>query len=80
MFPKGSPELVEPIYKNAVLSAPFNEQMAVAIHMQCLHMLQVCSSPYQRSRHMLASYMIGRNRLATIYKKCHGQHLPDLRY
>ena len=48
MFPKGSPELVEPIYKNAVLSAPFNEQMAVAIHMQCLHLLQVCS-PHIRS-------------------------------
>ena len=49
MFPKGSPELVEPIYKNAVLSAPFNEQMAVAIHMQCLHMLQVCCPQYYKS-------------------------------
>ena len=80
MFPKGSPELVEPIYKNAVLSAPFNEQMAVAIHMQCLHVLQVCAPPYQRSRHMLASYMSEWNQLATVYKKCLGQHLPDLHY
>ena len=57
MFPNGSPELVEPIYKNAVLSAPFNEHMAVAIHMQCLHMLQVCCPLYWKSSHMLASYM-----------------------
>ena len=28
MFPGGSPELVEPIYKNPLLSAPFNEQLA----------------------------------------------------
>lgn len=28
MFPGGSPELVEPIYKNPKLSAPFNEQLA----------------------------------------------------
>ena len=28
MFPNGSPDLVEPIYKNPVLSAPFNEQLA----------------------------------------------------
>ncbi|KAK9803996.1 hypothetical protein WJX72_011444 [[Myrmecia] bisecta] len=31
MFPGGSPELVEPIYKNPKLSAPFNEQVAAAI-------------------------------------------------
>ena len=78
MFPKGSPELVEPIYKNAVLSAPFNEQMAVAIHMQCLNVLQVCSPPYQRSRQMLVSYMSGRHQLATVYKECLGQHLSNL--
>ena len=28
MFPGGSSELVEPIYKNPLLSAPFNEQLA----------------------------------------------------
>ena len=28
MFPGGSPDLVEPIYKNPLLSAPFNEQLA----------------------------------------------------
>lgn len=42
MFPKGSPELVESIYKNAVLSAPFNEQLTKAIRAYALHMLQVC--------------------------------------
>jgi hypothetical protein len=31
MFPGGSPELVEPIYKNPILSAPFNEQLATLI-------------------------------------------------
>ena len=77
MFPKGSPELVEPIYKNAVLSAPFNEQMAVAMHMQCLHMLQVCSPQYKKTRHMLASYMSGRIQLATVCKKCLVQHLSN---
>ncbi len=31
MFPGGSPELVEPIYKNLKLSAPFNEQLTAII-------------------------------------------------
>ncbi len=31
MFPGGSPHLVEPIYKNPTLSAPFNEQLAGAL-------------------------------------------------
>ena len=31
MFPGGSPELVEPIYKNPKLSAPFNEQLTAII-------------------------------------------------
>ena len=42
MFPKGSPELVEPIYKNPVLSAPFNEQLTAAIYAYTVNMLQVC--------------------------------------
>ena len=42
MFPKGSPELVEPIYKNPVLSAPFNEQLTAAIHGHTVNLLQVC--------------------------------------
>ena len=31
MFPGGSPELVEPIYKNPKLSAPFNKQLTAII-------------------------------------------------
>ncbi len=31
MFPGGSPELVEPTYKNPKLSAPFNEQLTSII-------------------------------------------------
>ena len=31
MFPGGSPHLVEPIYSNAKLSAPFNEQLTEVI-------------------------------------------------
>ena len=31
MLPVGSPHLVEPIYKNPKLSAPFNEQLAAVI-------------------------------------------------
>ena len=31
MFPGGLPELVEPIYKNPKLSAPFNEQLTTII-------------------------------------------------
>ena len=31
MFPGGSPDLVEPIYKNPLLSAPFNEQLAEVV-------------------------------------------------
>ena len=42
MFPKGAPDLVEPINKNALLSAPFNEQLAAAIRAYALSMLQVC--------------------------------------
>ncbi len=41
MFPKGSPDLVEPIYKNPLLSAPFNEQLAAAIRAYARNMLQV---------------------------------------
>jgi len=48
MFPKGSPELVEPIYKNPLLSAPFNEQLAAAIRAYALHMLQVSSEAHEK--------------------------------
>ena len=41
MFPGGSPELVEPIYKNPQLSAPFNEQLASAIRAFVEHCIQV---------------------------------------
>ena len=39
MFPGGSPELVEPIYKNPKLSAPFNEQLADIICAYVRHRL-----------------------------------------
>ena len=42
MFPGGSPELVEPIYKNPLLSAPFNEQLAAAVRAYAEDRLQVC--------------------------------------
>ena len=45
MFPGGSPELVEPIYKNPRLSAPFNEQLAAAIRAYAEDRLQAC--PHQ---------------------------------
>ena len=41
MFPNGSPDLVEPIYKNPLLSAPFNEQLAAVIHAYVQDRLQV---------------------------------------
>ena len=44
MFPGGSPELVEPIYKNEKLSAPFNEQLAAAILAYAEDRLQVLMS------------------------------------
>ena len=39
MFPGGSPHLVEPIYKNPKLSAPFNEQLAAAVVLRVRHLL-----------------------------------------
>jgi hypothetical protein len=39
MFPGGSPHLVEPIYKNPKLSAPFNEQLAEAVVLRARHLL-----------------------------------------
>lgn len=39
MFPGGSPHLVEPIYKNPKLSAPFNEQLAEAVVARIRHLL-----------------------------------------
>ena len=41
MFPNGSPDLVEPIYKNPLLSAPFNEQLAAVIRSYVQNRLQV---------------------------------------
>ena len=41
MFPGGSPELVEPIYKNPLLSAPFNEQLASILCSYVADMAQV---------------------------------------
>ncbi len=41
MFPGGSPHLVEPIYKNPILSAPFNMQLAAAVRAYALDRLQV---------------------------------------
>ena len=41
LFPGGSPELVWPVYQNPILSAPFNEQLAAAVHSYCRDMLQV---------------------------------------
>ena len=35
MFPGGSPHLVEPIYKDPALSAPFNEQLAAVVLAHC---------------------------------------------
>lgn len=35
MFPGGSPHLVEPIYQNPTLSAPFNEQLSSVIIARC---------------------------------------------
>ncbi len=43
MFPGGSPQLVEPIYKNPILSAPFTEQLANAVCTYCTLRLKVCS-------------------------------------
>ena len=45
MFPNGSPDLVEPIYKNPLLSAPFNEQLAAVTCAYVHDRLQVsCTS------------------------------------
>lgn len=43
MFPEGSPHLVEPIYKNPKLSAPFNQQLAAAVRAYVQDRLQVRS-------------------------------------
>ena len=40
MFPNGSSDLVEPIYNNAVLSMPFNEQLADVISTYVQHRRQ----------------------------------------
>lgn len=49
MFPGGSPHLVEPIYKNPKLSAPFNEQLAAAVVARVRHLLPALD-PGQRVR------------------------------
>ena len=45
MFPGGSPDLVEPIYKNLKLSAPFNEQLAAAVRLYVEARLRVLLPP-----------------------------------
>ncbi len=40
MFPNGSSDLVEPIYNNAALSMPFNEQLADVISTYVQHRRQ----------------------------------------
>ena len=55
MFPKGTPDLVEPIYKNPLLSAPFNEQLAAAIRAYALSMLQVYCRVH--SHHLSVSHL-----------------------
>ena len=45
MFPGGSPDLVEPIYKNPKLSAPFNEQLAAAVRLYAEDRLKVSLPP-----------------------------------
>lgn len=49
MFPGGSPHLVEPIYKNPKLSAPFNEQLAAAVVARVRHLLPALN-PGQKVR------------------------------
>jgi len=44
MFPNGSPDLVEPIYKNSVLSTPFNEQLAAVTRAYVEDRLKVITS------------------------------------
>ena len=48
MFPNGSPNLVEPIFKNPLLSAPFNEQLAAVIRVLCPRQAPGNSSPETR--------------------------------
>ena len=48
MFPEGSPHLVEPIYKNPNLSAPFNVQLAAAVRTYVEDRLQVPPLKSQR--------------------------------
>ena len=40
MFPNGSSDLVDPIYNNAVLCVPFNEQLADVISTYVQHRRQ----------------------------------------
>ena len=74
MFPKGTPDLVEPIYKNALLSAPFNEQLAAAIRAYALNMLQVCCCVQHSGVRVIHSHTF-------ITETCHNPRLankPDL--
>jgi hypothetical protein len=41
IYPGGSPELVEPIYKNPILSAPFIEQLTAVTRAYVIDRLQV---------------------------------------
>lgn len=53
MFPGGSPALVEPIYSNPLLSAPFNEQLAAALRAFVLARLEVRLDDDERTQRIL---------------------------
>lgn len=53
MFPGGSPALVEPIYSNPLLSAPFNEQLAAALRAFVLARLEVRLNDDERTQRIL---------------------------
>lgn len=54
MFPSGSPALVEPIYSNPLLSAPFNEQLAAAVVGYVKQRLQVRNRALLEHHHQLS--------------------------
>ena len=59
MFPNGSPDLVEPIYKNPLLSAPFNEQLAAVIRAYVQARLQVLLTTIRQLTQRRASCFSG---------------------
>ena len=76
MFPKGSPEMVEPIYKNPVLSAPFNEQLTAVIHAYTVNVLQVCLA-YPAPEHETLPLQYAS--WAGASKDCSCPHTDDIR-